>query len=201
VEQWLIAHQQLAYLVLFVGAYFETIIGPSFFIPGEVFFIPAALLGGVGMLNIWLVVIVCYAGGILGDSSSYLIGKKAGNFFLSILLKKERKIFNFRNYEQGEAFFRNHGPKAIFLARVGGPFSWVMPFLAGIWQVPYQTFLKYNIPGIIVGIGWFLVVGYFFGSQYQMILEFIKTFFWLMLPLLAIIILGWVLIKKVWLAK
>lgn len=200
-EQWLTAHQQLAYLVLFAGAYFETLIGPSFFIPGEIIFIPGALLGGAGVLNIWLVIIICYAGGILGDSSSYLIGKKAGNWFLSSVLKKERWLFNFKNYERGEAFFKNHGPKAIFLARIGGPFSWVTPFLAGIWQVPYQTFLKYNIPGITIGIGWFLVVGYFFGSQYQMILGFIKTSFWFVLLLLAIIILVWVLIKKVWLAK
>jgi len=67
--------------------------------------------------------------------------------------------------------------------------------------VPFKTFLKYNIPGIIIGIGWFLVVGYFFGNQYQVILGFIKTSFLFVLILLAMIILGWIFIKKIWLAK
>lgn len=48
-------HALLAYLVLFCGAYFETLIGPNFFIYGEFIFVPGAALAGLGFLNIWLV--------------------------------------------------------------------------------------------------------------------------------------------------
>ena len=110
---------------------------------------------------------------MLGDSSSSFIGRRSGNWLLS-RLNNERLLFNKKNYQRGEAFFERHGPKAIFLARIGGPFSWVTPFLAGMHKVPPKTFYAYNIPGVIVGIGWFLIMGYFFANRYKTIFLYMK---------------------------
>lgn len=192
---WLEAHRHISYLAIFAGSYFETLIGPSFFIPGELVFIPGAILGGIDALNIWYVVLACYAGGILGDSSSYFIGRKAGNWLLSRLSHK-RLLFNEKNYHRGEAFFKRYGPKAIFLARIGGPFSWVTPFLAGMHKVPYRTFYAYNIPGVIVGIGWFLALGYFFSNRYKSILIFMKDFFLIVLLVLVFAGFAWWALNK-----
>ncbi|MFA6502926.1 MAG: DedA family protein [Candidatus Paceibacterota bacterium] len=165
------AHALTSYLVLFFGSYFETLIGVGFFVYGEVFFIPAALLGGAGVLNIWIVAVVLVAGGVLGDSSSFWIGKRYGTSFF----KEHNKIFNHTNYRKGMDFFATHGTKAIFLSRLLGPASWVTPFLAGVYKVPYASFLGYNIAGVTVGIGQFLIAGYFFSSQYDTILAMVKN--------------------------
>src|SRR3990167_3403522 len=91
---FLAAHALLSYLVLFFGSYFETLIGVGFFIYGEMFFIPGALLAGAGVLNIWVVAFVLILGGILGDSSSFALGRRYG----ASVFKEHNKIFNHTNY-------------------------------------------------------------------------------------------------------
>ena len=149
ITAWFTEHTTLAYIVLFLGSYSETISGPGFFIYGELFFIPGALLAGSGVLNIWLVALATIGGGIAGDFTSYSLGRKYGES----IFKEGNKVFTLANHAKGEEFFRKHGPKAIFLARLMGPLSWITPFLAGTYKIPKRIFFKYNIPGVCVGIG------------------------------------------------
>ena len=167
---FLAAHTLLSYAVLFFGSYFETLIGVGFFIYGEIFFIPGALLAGAGVLNIWLVAFALIVGGILGDSTSFALGRRWG----TSIFKEDNKIFNHTNYQKGLDFFAKYGTKAVFFARLLGPVSWITPFLAGTYKVPYPRFLGYNIAGVTVGIGQFLIIGYFFGSNFDAILSIIK---------------------------
>jgi len=91
--EFLINYHKLTYFILFLGSMFETIIGFSFFIYGEIFFLSGSILAGMGVLNIWYVMLVLYAGGIIGDNISYFLGKKYGlNIF-----KKLQKINFFKN--------------------------------------------------------------------------------------------------------
>lgn len=179
---WFAVHQQEAYLVLFAGAFFETLIGPSFFIPGEIFLLSGAILGGTYVLNIWYVALALYSGAIIGDNTSYFIGHRARK----AIFKEGRRVFNIENYDKGAAFFEKYGNRAIFLARILGPLSWITPFLAGVYRVPYRTFFAYNTPGIFVGVGEFLIVGYFFGNQYQNVLYIIQRYF-LVIGIVAVI--------------
>ncbi len=169
---WLSLHRDAAYGVLFLGAYFETLIGPCFFIPGEAVFLSGSILAGHGVLALKLVVPVLYAGALLGDSSSYLIGRVSkGSIF-----KEGRMILNPENYKKGHQVFLKYGPKAIFFARFLGPISWITPFLAGVYQVPYKTFIRYNIPGVILGVGQFILIGYFFGYKYEDVMWFVERY-------------------------
>jgi len=71
------------------------------------------------------------------------------------------------------------------LARLLGPLSWIMPFIAGVSKVDYRKFLLYNSLGIIVGIGQFILVGYIFGLHYEKIL---KNISWSITALLILIV-------------
>lgn len=190
---WLGVHQQEAYVALFLGEYFETLIGPSFFIPGELFLLSGAILGGTHVLNIWYVALALYTGAIFGDNSSYFIGHRAS----TAIFKEHRRIFSLDNYEKGSAFFRKYGNKAIFLARLLGPLSWITPFLAGVYRVPYRTFIVYNTPGIFVGVGEFLVVGYFFGDQYRRILGIAEHYVFI----IPVLIIAFLFLRWGWKAK
>jgi len=167
---WLSHHTTLAYITLFLGSYFETLIGPGFFIYGEAFFLPGAILAGTGILNIWFVAFWLILGGLLGDTSSYFIGREFG----ARLFKENNRFFSLTNYEKGANFFAEYGAKSVFFARLLGPLSWITPFFAGTYKVSYSRFLMFNIPGVFIGIGEFLVVGYFFGRSYQKALAIIQ---------------------------
>jgi membrane-associated protein len=162
---WMAAHASIAYVVLFVGGYFDALVGPSFFIPGEVIFVGGSLLAGKGVLNIFFVAFVVYLGGIFGDSSSYWIGRAIG----VSLFHENKRVLTIKNYNKIKKLVDKHGPKAIFFARLVGPFSKIAPVTAGILEIPFGTFLAYNIPGVFVGIGEFLAIGYFFGDHYEQV--------------------------------
>jgi len=168
-------YPNLAYFLLFLGSFFETLIGPGFFIYGEFIFLAGAILSGMGYLNIWLVSLACIAGGIAGDSASFFIGKKYGKQFIKRVFKKENKYLSEKNYKKGVSFFEKYGEKSILLVRFLGPLSWVTPFIAGSMDLRYKRFLLFNIPGVILGIGQFLIVGYFFGFSYISFLSKIKV--------------------------
>lgn len=172
ISVFLEAHAALAYATLFLGSYFETLIGVGFFIYGEIFFLPGAILAGAGVLNIWIVTAALLLGGIFGDTTSYVIGRRYGMH----AFRENAWVFNLNNYARGKQFFDAHGPKAVFLARFLGPISWVTPFLAGVYKLPYRTFLPYNVLGVIGGIGQFILIGYFFGATYTHILALMQDY-------------------------
>jgi membrane-associated protein len=174
----LAGQNQVAYAVLFMGAFFETLIPTSLVVLGEVFFIPGALLAGMGALNVWAVVAVLYTGGILGDNASYWLGRRYG---LSLFERLARwpgvgRLVHHDNYQRGVAFFERRGAIAVFAARLSGPLSKVTPAMAGVFRLDYATFLRFNTPGILIGIGQFIVVGYFFGEYLPSILAWADRF-------------------------
>jgi membrane-associated protein len=190
---WLTIHTHLAYGVLFAGAYLEALVGPSFFIPGEIFLLGGSILAGSGVLDIWLVLVALYGGAILGDSSSYFIGRRIGKS----IFHERKKFLNIKNYQRIEALFEKYGTKALFFARLIGPFNKVAPAIAGIFEIPFKKFLMYNIPGVIVGCGEFIIAGYFFGNQYALILYIIERYILaLILALGSFFLIRWYIKKR-----
>lgn len=194
----LIAHKEEALLILFLGSYFETIIGFSFFVFGEIFFLAGSILAGMGILNIWEVIAVLYIGGILGDSTSYYIGSRYGEGIYNRLKRVGyiNHYINDKNYDRGVSFFKKKGAISVFFARLLGPLSWITPFIAGVYKLNYKTFLLYNIPGVIIGIGQFIIAGYFFGRHFDAILSLISTYVvWMFFIVTALIFLYFYLKK------
>jgi len=171
-------HDHLAYVALFLGAFFETLIPTSLLVMGEVFLLAGALLAGVGTLNVWAVLAALYAGGLLGDNASYWLGR---HFGLSLFERLKRwpllgRLFHDDNYRRGVEFFERRGPIVVFVARLSGPLSKIMPAMAGVFRVDYASFLRFNTPGVIVGIGQLVVVGYYFGEYLPMLLYYANSY-------------------------
>lgn len=167
------AHGPAAYAVLFLGAFFETLIPFSLAVLGEVFFLAGAVAAGMGALDIGMVALVLYGGGLLGDNASYWIGRSIGPALFRRLgaLPLVGRHFAPERFARGTAFFQRYGGAAVFLARLSGPLSWVMPALAGTFRLPYPVFLLFNTLGTLLGIGQFLVLGYFFGQHVETVLD------------------------------
>jgi len=195
---FLLHHQELAYAILFMGSMFETIIGFSFFIYGEIFFLSGSIMAGMGVLNIWFVMIVLYLGGILGDSISYFLGRKYG-FAFYLKLKEIRffkRFINKRNFSKGVKFFRKYGSLSVFFGRLLGPISWITPFVVGAYKLEYKKFLPYEIMGVLIGIGQFIIVGYFLGRHFEIVLKAIETYMFVLLFLLVLLLLLYYYLKK-----
>ncbi|MEE4240730.1 MAG: DedA family protein [Desulfopila sp.] len=188
--QLLHAHKNTGYLILFSGAFFETLIPFSLFIYGELFFISGSVLAGTGALDIWTVAVVFYAGGILGDNASYWLGKIYGLDFLENCSRWPliKRWITESTRAKGISFFRRHGKFAVFWARLSGPFSWFVPVLAGAFQHPYRQFVIFNTLGVLIGIGQFLLLGYLLGNNLDMLLIWLRRLGCIPLTIITILL-------------
>jgi membrane-associated protein len=185
-------HRHIAYLILLGGAYIETVFPFSLFVYGEIFFLAGPILAGMGILNIWVVTVLFYIGGILGDTTSYALGRRYGESFFAHFSRRPLlgRFFTEKNYLKGEIFFKRHGDWSIFLARLSGPFSWITPVLAGIFHMRYKRFAIFNTPGVLLGIGEFILVGYLFGRHYEKVMHLADRYVIIaILPGVALVVL------------
>jgi membrane-associated protein len=61
-------------------------------------------------------------------------------------------------------FFLKHGGKAVVLARFVPIVRTFLPFVAGGAQMPYRSFMFYNVAGCVLWVGICTGAGYLFGN-------------------------------------
>jgi membrane-associated protein len=146
--------------VLFMIIFIETGVVVMPFLPGDSLIFAAGTFAARGALNPWAIFIALSLAAILGDTVNYWIGHRVGGKAYSGELKWVKKD----HMERTHLFFNKHGGKAIFLARFVPIVRTFAPFVAGISQMHYGFFLRWNIIGGIVWVGIFTALGYFFGN-------------------------------------
>lgn len=153
--------QLLGYPFVALGIALESMGLPT---PGETLLLLGAALAANGKLNIYYVIASAALGAILGDNAGYYLGRRHGRAILHRFME-----FDDAKLARSEAFFRRHGPKAVFLARFVPIVRMFAAVLAGINHMPASTFALYNAAG---GIAWAVVMGslgYFFGQNLPLI--------------------------------
>ena len=194
IEAWLsFLHSPWLLALLFGGAMADAIIGVGFFIYGEVFF----LLGGYAIASghgYWIVLLL-WSGAWAGDLLSYWLGHKYGKSLLYGRLKKSKRLR--ANYRKARSQLHQRQKFAIFSARLLGPLSWVMPFIAGVAKVQPRTFMLYSGIGVLIGTTQFIVVGYLLHqgiSMFDNILLIVREYQYVVIAsLIAVIVSGWLI--------
>lgn len=172
---WLLHHRDSAYLWLALGAMVETVLPFALLVPGEVVFLAGAVLAGMRRLHLAGVALALVGGGLAGDQLSYWLGRRYGRDLLRRLARWPGlgRLLSRRRRARARALLRRRGGRAVFLARLSGPLSWVIPTLAGAARVPYRTFLLCNTPAVVIGIGQFVLVGYLGGRHLPWLLAWL----------------------------
>ena len=134
----------------------------GFFLPGDTLVIAAGVYAHQGHFNIVSVLLVCGIAAILGDSLGYWIGRRLGP---TVFNREDSIIFRPDHIAQAHAFFEKYGPKTLLISHFLPIIRSFTPLLAGVGEMPYRSFLKFNIIGDIL---WALIVGllgYYVGSR------------------------------------
>ena len=130
------------------------------FLPGDSLIFAAGTFAARGALNPWAVFIVLSLAAIAGDTVNYWIGHRVGSKAYSGEVRWIKKD----HMERTHAFFEKYGGKAIFLARFVPIVRTFAPFVAGVGQMPYGFFFRWNVIGAITWVAIFTLLGYFFGN-------------------------------------
>lgn len=152
--------QTIGYVGITAIVFAESGLFFGFFLPGDSLLFTAGFLASQGFLNIFILIALTTTAAIAGDSVGYWFGKKVGPFIFS---RPDSFWFSHKRVEDASAFFAKHGAKSLVLARFIPAVRTFTPILAGVGQMNYRTFLKYNvIGGVLWGTG-LPTLGYFLG--------------------------------------
>lgn len=162
------------YWTVFFGVMLENAGLP---IPGETVLLVASFLAANSDevdLNIRWIIVIAVLGATLGDNLGYWIGRRGGRPFLELHAK--RFFIRKSHIDRAEREFHRYGSWTVFFARfitglrvVAGPF-------AGVLHLPWLRFLLFNFSGAVVWATVISLVGYFFGSEWPLLLKIIKRF-------------------------
>ena len=158
----------LALLTLIVFAESGLLIG--FFLPGDSLLFVAGFLSsdaGDHRLPALPIVLVCVVtAAVVGDQVGYLFGRKVGP---ALFTRPDSRFFKQQNVQKAQAFIEKYGPKTIVLARFVPIVRTFAPIVAGVGQMEYRTFVKFNVLGGLLWGAGVTTLGYFLGE-----IEFIK---------------------------
>ncbi len=158
------------YGILFLIIFVETGLVVMPLLPGDsLLFAAGTFCAGViqdgekAELNLFIVLALLIVAAILGDGLNYFLGKTIG---LKALTWKvgNRQIVQQKYIDQTQAFFEKHGSKTIIIARFVPIVRTFAPFVAGIGNMSYRNFFRYNVIGGIAWVCGLTLLGYFFGN-------------------------------------
>ena len=153
------------YAILFLIIFIETGVVVMPFLPGDSLLFAAGMVAALADndLNVWIIVGILIIAAILGDTLNYTIGRTIG--YKAVQIKIFGKQFvQPEHLDKTHEFYEKYGAKTIVIARFVPIVRTLAPFVAGIGQMSYKTFLTYNVVGGIIWITSLTLAGYFLGS-------------------------------------
>ncbi len=154
--------ETVGYIGIFGMIFAETGLLVGFFFPGDTLLFAAGILASKGIFNIGILLAGASLMAILGDTTGYMIGKKIGP---RIFVREDSLFFKQAYVVRAQHFFQKHGRKTIFLSRYIPIVRTFAPVVAGVGEMPYHTFLLFNILGGVVWCFSIGLAGYFLGAK------------------------------------
>ena len=149
------------YAILFLIVFCETGLVVTPFLPGDSLLFAAGAVAALGGMNVHIAAGLLLAAAVIGDAVNFAIGKYFGE---KLFAKPNSKIFKQEYLSKTHAFYEKYGGKTIILARFVPIVRTFAPFVAGMGNMHYGRFIRYNIIGALMWVGLLTYAGYFFGE-------------------------------------
>jgi len=165
--EWINAHGGL-YVVMFI-IFAETGLFVGFLLPGDsLLFITGMIIAGslspfsTPLVNLiyWLCLISI--AGVVGNLVGYWYGNKFGHMLMK---RPDSLLFKKKHLHQAHDFYERKGGMAILLARFLPIVRTFAPIVAGMVDMDYKKFLRYNILGCLAWVISMTMAGYLLGEN------------------------------------
>ena len=146
----------------------ETGLFVGFFLPGDSLLVTAGIFAATGDLDLWTLNLALSLAAILGDTTGYVIGFKAGPM---IFRREDSLFFHRKHLLTAKQFYDQYGGFTIFIARFIPILRTFAPVVAGVGKMQYSRFIAYNVFGGIFWVFSMTFAGYFLGRMVPNIQE------------------------------
>lgn len=175
------------YPIIGVAVLLERSIFLGLIIPGDLILALGGVYAGRKELSVAAVIVIGTFAAITGESTGYYLGRRFGRSLikrLPIVGRLERQL------DSAERYFRKRGGLTVAVGRYATVAGAFVPFVAGMSEMPYGTFLAYDVPAIAVWATGITLVGYYFGRNIDTVERILSRFGYAMLAVLILLIVG-----------
>src|SRR5215212_3784087 len=169
------------YFVLIFVVFAETGLAAGFFLPGDSLLFVSGLFAADGKfqlfgslsqeLNLLILLFSVFLAAVIGDAVGYLTGSKLG----PRLFKRQKSLlFKPSHLQKAHEFYEKYGGKTIIIARFVPIVRTFAPIVAGAAQMPYRTFVVYNVVGGFLWVFTMILGGYFLGRAFPFLREHLE---------------------------
>ena len=153
-------------VLLFIIIFSETGLLAGFFLPGDSLLVTAGVLtiqngDRPALFNAWLLSGLLIVAAILGNQLGWWLGNKYGH---RVAERPDSWLIKKKHLKSAHEYFTQNGASSLVLARFVPILRTFVPFAAGMGEMEFFTFLKYNIIGAILWIGSLIGLGHFIGG-------------------------------------
>jgi len=151
---------RFGYVIVGLGVGIESMGVP---VPGETSLVVGAILAAQGRLNLVFVILVAWAGAVIGDNIGYAVGRRWGRRL--VRAPGIRRFFDERRLAVAERFFQRRGWLAVFFGRFVALLRIFAGPLAGMNHMRWRTFFIANATGGITWVSAVSAAGYTLGNR------------------------------------
>jgi membrane protein DedA with SNARE-associated domain len=146
-------------------------------IPGETTLMFASFLAHkTSQLNIYWIIAAGTLAASMGDNIGFFLGRRFGE----TLIRWIKKIFRMDDDDIGAAkdLIYNHGGKTVYFARFIFGLRTVAGPLAGMLDMEWRRFFKFNLLGAATWVTTICLTGYEFANQFNSLLSYFEKASW-----------------------
>jgi undecaprenyl-diphosphatase len=182
------------YVIVGLLAFLETGAGVGLLVPGETVMTIGGAVAGLGVINLYLLLAIAWTSAFLGDSFSFMLGRKLGRGF--VLTHGHRVGVTHERFEQVERYFEKHGGKTVLIGRFLGLVRALAPFVAGTSGMSYAAFAPYSILGSGLQVSSNVLLGYFFARSIDVAADYAGLFAVVFGTAVVVVVTGVVAFRK-----
>jgi membrane protein DedA with SNARE-associated domain len=132
-------------------------------VPSETSVILAGVLAGTGDLVIWAVILAAAGGAVLGDNTSYWIGRLVGDRIVHRFFAGERK----KRIDWAEEQIEERGGYLIIVGRFIPGGRTAVTLAAGLLEMPWRRFIGFDVAAGLLWASYAALLGYFGGRAFE----------------------------------
>jgi membrane-associated protein len=166
------------YAIVPIAMFLESAAFLGVLIPGDVILAVAGVYAGRGEMSVPIVIALGIAGALAGEMTGFLVGRRYGRSAVDHLPFAEHIG---RRVDRATDSIHENAGKTIVVGRFATGVAGIVPFAAGMADVPTKTFVLYSVPLVAGWATGVVLLGVLVGNNVELIDRILSSLGWAVL--------------------